>query len=1130
MGQSAGQIALEIVGTVVGAYFDYPELGFALGGAIGGAAFPQKLDGPHTRTMLAQNATYGAMLPFGKGNFRVAGTLIWQLPIVEAGTNTGKGGPQVTQYSYYGYFAVAIHDGPIRGVRRIWANGILIYDISTTATIQTLLASGQFAATYLTIHTGEYTQLADPTIQSALGVANTPAYRGTAYIVFRRLPLQNFGNVLPSINVEVVSSDAAIVPAKIWQNNATGFAFGSFANQSFLTGFANGMVRAVKKSLTTSKSIAGTYRLNISNGSLEPVDSPNNFELNIASGALFVDNAAQPMGLVMPHVSTTAGVYSRYVGDTSTGNIVGHASTTTNASIYVSDNNSGTLIGDVLPCLTIPPITGTWRAVATFPCADWTHLAVITKGSGGGNTARYFKVGGNNQITQLGSLVYSGSVGVGWDSIYADGGVLVDMSDNYAHALAVTQLGAIQTVPLSHIVVDICERCGIPAGNIDATALTDGVWGFVIDRQMTGRAALEVLTPAFWFDAVESDTVLKFVKRSATSAATIPLADMGAETGGKLSTAPLVFTRGSEIELPTQINLTYYAVAASYQQGLQYARRTSTSQQNNIKTFDSAAVMDDTQAAVAAAILLWDALAGRTTFKFSTGFKWAQLEPTDVITVPSSSESYLARIMRKTEAGGKIDWEVVACAPVYSQSAAGGAITAGQTVSGPMTTTLVIMDIPPLRDADGASTNLYVAMWGLTGWPGAVLFRSADAGITWTSGPAQASLSTVGQAMTALGNWTGGNLFDEANTVDILLDDDTTLASLPELSVLNGSHVALLGNEIFQFKNAPLVSGSLYRLSGFLRGRFGTEAAMAGHGIGETFVLLTGVIQIQATPTSDIGQPRLYQPVTNGQAIGSGPQTTISEAGNTLRCWSPVLLAAGGAGYYSDIILTWTRRNRITWQWLPSVDEPMSEATEQYLVSIFSCASVIRTFTVNGAQTVTYTQAQQITDFGGSGLSTITFGVQQISAVVGAGVMAKATIALASHYATLHTMALSVSAPTSVALTLSKTIGMALSVSAPTSASLTKTTVLGSTFDPAKTQSGQTLSNNNLTISTTTAPAAANRGTQSTTSHSTGKYYVEITDNTGGASLNNALFLGACDSNCAGKLTNTQNIDRKSVV
>ena len=79
------------------------------------------------------------------------------------------------------------------------------------------------------------------------------------------------------------------------------------------------------------------------------------------------------------------------------------------------------------------------------------------------------------------------------------------------------------------------------------------------------------------------------------------------------------------------------------------------------------------------------------------------------------------------------------------------------------------------------------------------------------------------------------------------------------------------------------------------------------------------------------------------------------------------------------------------------------------------------------------------------------------------------------------------------------------------------------TFDPAKTQSGQTLSNGNLTISTTTAPSAANRGTQSTVSHSTGKYYVEITDNNGTGNLAYGLFLGVCDSNCNGSLANSQN-------
>jgi len=74
----------------------------------------------------------------------------------------------------------------------------------------------------------------------------------------------------------------------------------------------------------------------------------------------------------------------------------------------------------------------------------------------------------------------------------------------------------------------------------------------------------------------------------------------------------------------------------------------------------------------------------------------------------------------------------------------------------------------------------------------------------------------------------------------------------------------------------------------------------------------------------------------------------------------------------------------------------MSEATEAYLVSIFSGSTVVRTINVSGTgiQTATYTLAQQIADFGGSGLTSITFGVQQISAVTGPGVMAKATIVL----------------------------------------------------------------------------------------------------------------------------------------
>ncbi len=61
------------------------------------------------------------------------------------------------------------------------------------------------------------------------------------------------------------------------------------------------------------------------------------------------------------------------------------------------------------------------------------------------------------------------------------------------------------TVTLSSIVTDICDRVGLAAGDIDVTGLTDEVEGYTIAQQMTARAAIDGLQAAFYFDAVESD-------------------------------------------------------------------------------------------------------------------------------------------------------------------------------------------------------------------------------------------------------------------------------------------------------------------------------------------------------------------------------------------------------------------------------------------------------------------------------------------------------------------------------------------------------------------------------------------------------------------------------------------------
>jgi hypothetical protein len=50
---------------------------------------------------------------------------------------------------------------------------------------------------------GNEAQAPDPFISAKMGAANTPAYRGTAYVVFEDLALATFGNRLPQLSFEV---------------------------------------------------------------------------------------------------------------------------------------------------------------------------------------------------------------------------------------------------------------------------------------------------------------------------------------------------------------------------------------------------------------------------------------------------------------------------------------------------------------------------------------------------------------------------------------------------------------------------------------------------------------------------------------------------------------------------------------------------------------------------------------------------------------------------------------------------------------------------------------------------------------------------------------------------------------
>ena len=130
------------------------------------------------------------------GRMRVAGTVIWATDFREeirtarqgGGKNVG-GGPKVmtAEYLYTASFAVALCEGPIAGVGRVWADGRPL----------------DLAGATHRLHLGSEDQAPDPWIVARMEADATPAYRGVAYLVFEELALAPFGNRLPQLAVEV---------------------------------------------------------------------------------------------------------------------------------------------------------------------------------------------------------------------------------------------------------------------------------------------------------------------------------------------------------------------------------------------------------------------------------------------------------------------------------------------------------------------------------------------------------------------------------------------------------------------------------------------------------------------------------------------------------------------------------------------------------------------------------------------------------------------------------------------------------------------------------------------------------------------------------------------------------------
>lgn len=541
-------------------------------------------------------------------------------------------------------------------------------------------------------------------------------------------------------------------------------------------------------------------------------------------------------------------------------------------------------------------------------------------------------------------------------------------------------------------VTELCANAGIPSSEIDVTGLatvSTRVRGMATTSLTSPSAVIENMMDTYLFDAYETGEKLVFVARSVSNLVTVDIEDL-VGSGGQDTFS---LKRMKDTELPDRVKVDYVDELRDHNVA-SVDSHTVTGFSRRVRAFNSLNVLSTEYARALADTLVHEQWISRNTVEFTLPFSSESSGETYLTDMtPGASFRFLDRLYRIRQLTFGDDIEVSAVGyntnvyePVEHASAevtSDSTITFGKSF-------VEFMDIP-LRDTDGPNQWSPRIATRQTPWPGQVLFYRED-------GSGGHNLNTTAKVDTVIGETTTDFdkgtpwVWDNANEVTVRLYDPTeSLASLSDLSVLNGANAMLIETpsgewEVFQFVNATLNGDGTYTLSRLLRGQMGTEAYMgdptpAGARVvmydTERFTYLEGT-------SANLGVDMMLRYGPSGVLIGDSRYSdeTVTPRGVAFRPYAPVDLKQVLSG--SDLVLNWVRRTRYDGDAWDVVDVPLNEEYERYEVDIFDGEDVVRTLVVDNTTTVTYTAAQQTTDFG-STQSSVAWVVHQMSATFGRG-------------------------------------------------------------------------------------------------------------------------------------------------
>lgn len=1029
----------------------------------------QRFEGQRLDSTDVTTAEYGTPIPRFWGLYRNTGcSIIWAEKLKEKKTTSKTKGGKFDEYKYYGTWAIIVADHEIDAIRRLWLDKHLVYQVKDAGPISPLLGdsatidNGDLDRTVkmrrganMRIYLGTEDQEPDPRYlewcEDRYGPDSATAFKGQAVIFFVDIPLEKFGNRIPQVDVEAISTKAAAfayeskasaatvsglcfasdfsrfwsapeawdVPSrtKLFANTLGGAIIGRDGTLWQLSGLLGSTLTGYSSDgFATSVTIAhGNYVDEIfcpgDSVCLRPyaavfsqahyVDGADVITVDLAFSPTFyfADADGDIWAVGRPYLGTTVHFYNL----TTTATFSFASPTGGDGVVSAMDNGSGQFFchQDSDTLFLVDKVTGALVSTTTISASIGNPARAI----------RYVKPGATS--VWIHSKEYSTTTMALLRTVTFTDWLAQDVNhaiyDPINHALICEPFGggalvwryldrvSPATVTLSEVVADVAGWCGVTS--VDASDLDQQLIGYSV-VQGSGRDMVEPLLTAFDCDARPHDFTIEFVKRGSTpTGATLLTGEFTAGDGTRFNVAI-----AQDTDLPRRVTVNFADGGKDHQN-------------NNVASTRPLDVMDSRReqpidmTTFVSTPALMQPLADRylrrqwgdrETIELGLTAQQLALEPADTRTISLDGVERIVRIDRITLSAGGMKIAAVRDHPSLATLSTGeGATMDGRDadviyIPGP--TKVMVIDMPLAQDGDDSSTPqvYYGAGRYLAGgsWPGAAIYIAdvdGDEFRQWNEVSA-ADAMTWGYATGVLASadpW----LWDRGNSVNVQLFGGGTVTSVTEAAIdadrtLN---LARMGGEWIQFASAVLESDGSYTLSAFKRGRRGTEGEVAAHAIGDEFVLAAALAR-DGIGLSEVGTSERFKGTTIAREVGAAPTIAMTFTGATLKPYAPCHFRATRDSVSGDWSFSWVRRTRLGGAWVGGTTIPLSEASEAYELVIPTAAGS-RTIAATSA-TATWTAAMQTADYG-SGQSSLpaAIAVYQLSDAVGRGFASEQPIA-----------------------------------------------------------------------------------------------------------------------------------------